>query len=68
MAEDRTDIEERLAHLLRAVDDLSDVVAGQARRIEVLERRVAALVMREAEREAQETGGEVAGDTRPPHW
>ena len=62
------EIEERLAHLLRSVDDLSDVVAAQARSIEALERRVALLMQREAAREAEGSGGVVIADERPPHW
>ena len=62
------EIEEKLAHLMRTVDELSDVVAAQAREIEVLTRRVEMLMSREAEREAEATGGVVLGDERPPHY
>ena len=61
-----TRLEERLAELLRTVDDLSDVIARQDRQIELLERRVALLLEREAEREA--FGAEVVADQKPPHW
>jgi SlyX protein len=61
---DITSIEERLAHLLRAVDDLSDVVARQEGEIAILNRRVAMIMEREAERELH---GDVPID-RPPHW
>jgi SlyX protein len=62
-----TSLEERIAHLARAVDDLSDVVARQAAEIDRLTRRVTMLMEREAEREAD--GGSLAlGDERPPHW
>jgi SlyX protein len=62
-----TSLEERIAHLARAVDDLSDVVARQAAEIDRLTRRVTMLLEREAEREAD--GGSLAlGDERPPHW
>ena len=62
------DIEEKLAHLIRTVDDLSDVVARQEREIERLTRRVEMLMQREAEREAEATGGIVLGNERPPHY
>lgn len=65
------ELEERIAHLVRAVDDLSDVVARQAREIDTLTRRVALLLTREAEREAQEAEGQGAiplADQKPPHW
>ncbi|MBN2629944.1 MAG: SlyX family protein [Rhodobacteraceae bacterium] len=60
-------LEERIAHLMRAVDDLSDVVAAQRKELDRLTRLVGLLVEREAEREAQ--GGESpAANQRPPHW
>jgi SlyX protein len=64
---DLTPLEERLAHLTRTVEDLSDVVARQEREIAVLTRRVAMLIEREIDREA---GGmeAPAASQRPPHW
>lgn len=60
-------IEEKVAHLARAVEDLSDVVAAQGKEIERLSRLVRLLVEREAEREA--TGMDApAANQRPPHW
>ncbi len=65
---DRTEaMEEKLAHLMRAVDDLSDVVARQAGEIDLLTRRVRLLMEREAERE-QMAGEAAAANVRPPHW
>jgi len=61
-------VEEKLAHVIRTVDDLSDVVAEQQREIDRLTRRVEMLMQREAEREAEATGGIVLGDERPPHY
>lgn len=61
-------LESRIAHLLRAVDDLSDVVAAQGREIDLLNRRVAMLLAREAEREAEGEGAAPPDDQRPPHW
>lgn len=65
-----TEIEERLAHLIRAVDDLSDVVARQDRDITRLQRRVEMLMTRAADRDAQGGGPGDAppADQRPPHW
>ena len=62
------DIEEKLAHLIRTVDELSDEVARQSREIERLTQRVEMLMQRQAEREAEATGGVVLGDERPPHY
>lgn len=64
---DVTVIEERLAHLMRMVDDLSDVVARQEREIVVLTRRVQMLMEREAEREAG-LAEAPAANVPPPHW
>ncbi|MGR3497024.1 SlyX family protein [Citreimonas sp.] len=61
-------VEERLAHLERSVDDLSDTVARQDREIEELKRRLAVLVERERERASEGSGGVVLGDERPPHY
>ncbi len=60
-------LEEKTAHLMRAVEDLSDVVARQAREIEALQRRVQMLMEREAEREAM-AGAAPEANVRPPHW
>ena len=67
MGTDRTEaMEERIAHLTKAVEDLSDVVARQAAEIARLTRHVGLLMQREAGREA---GGDApAADQRPPHW
>lgn len=65
--ENHTAMEERVAHLIRAVDDLSDVVARQGREIDRLTRLVQLLVEREAEREAM-AGEGPAANVRPPHW
>ena len=60
-------LEERVAHLIRSVDDLSDMVTSQGKEIDRLNRLVHLLVEREAEREAM--GHEApAANVRPPHW
>ncbi len=64
---DMIGLEERIAHLTRTVEDLSEIVAKQALEIERLSRRVGLLLEREAERESD--GGAIAlADQRPPHW
>ena len=59
-------LEERVAHLMRAVEDLSDVVASQAREIDRLTRLTGMLAEREAAREAGLETPEA--NVRPPHW
>lgn len=61
-------LEERIAHLERQSDDLSETVARQDREIAVLTRRLEMLVHREAERQSDTGGGVVIGDERPPHY
>lgn len=61
-------LEEQIAHLTRAVEDLHEIVLDQGKRLEVMERRVTLLMSRAAEREADQTGGVVLGDERPPHY
>lgn len=65
---DQRAAEEQIAHLTRAVDDLSEVVARQQAEIDRLARRVGLLLSREAEREAESGGGVPLADQRPPHW
>lgn len=60
-------LEERVAHLQRMMEDLSDVVAGQDAEIRRLSRHVGLLMEREATRESAERDIPLA-DQRPPHW
>ena len=60
--------EEQIAHLIRAVDDLSEMVARQSRQIDALSRRLALLIERAAETEAAGGGATPLADQRPPHW
>ncbi len=64
---DDTRVEEELAHLRRACDDLSEMVARQEREIASLSARVALLMERAAAQEQEGTGGAVFAET-PPHW
>ena len=61
-------LEEKIAHLTRTVEELSDVMARQQSEIDVLTRRVQMLMEREAGREQDSGGGAVFGDERPPHY
>ena len=63
-----TNTEEMLAHLTRQVEELSDVIARQDREIALLTARVAMLMTREAEREADAGGTIALTDQKPPHW
>ena len=59
-------LEERIAHLTRAVDDLSDMATRQGRELDRLTRLVGLLAEREAEREGM--AGSVEANVKPPHW
>jgi SlyX protein len=61
-------IEEKLAHLTRTVEELSEIVARQQAEVDKLSRRVQMLMEREAQREAEGSGGVIYGDERPPHY
>ncbi len=61
-------LEERIAHLTRAVDEMSEVMARQQTEIDRLTRRVHLLMEREAARQQEGSGGVVLGDERPPHY
>lgn len=61
-------LEEKLAHLQRVTDELSDVVARQETEIARLTRRVEMLMGREAEREMDGGGMVPLADQKPPHW
>ena len=63
-----TKLEERIAHLERTLEELSDVVARQDNDIARLMRQAEVLIAREAERDSAGTGGVVIGDERPPHY
>lgn len=65
---DQTNLEEQLAHLSRAVDDLSDIIARQEGEISKLTHRVQMLMEREASREMDNGGTAPMADQRPPHY
>ncbi|MBF9049097.1 SlyX protein [Roseobacter sp. HKCCD9010] len=64
----QAELEEQIAHLVRTVEDLSEVVARQDADIATLTRRVEMLMMREAEREVDGGGTVPLADQKPPHW
>lgn len=61
-------IEEKVAHLTRAVDDLSDILRAQGLMIDRLTRQMGILIEREAEREVATGASVPIADQRPPHW
>ena len=67
-APDMTRLEEQLAHLERAVAELSDVIARQDGEISLLTHRVRLLMERAAEAEYDAGGTIPLADQRPPHY
>ncbi|WP_342070019.1 SlyX family protein [Yoonia algicola] len=63
-----THLEEKIAHLTRTVEDLSDIVARQETELAVAKRRLAMLMEREAGRELDAGSTVPLADQRPPHW
>lgn len=61
-------LEEKIAHLTRTVEELSDIVRAQADILDAITRRTRALMEREAEREADAGATVPLADQRPPHW
>ncbi|MEM9854468.1 MAG: SlyX family protein [Pseudomonadota bacterium] len=59
-------IEEKLAHLERLTEELSEVIARQDAEIGRLKTQLSWLMEREAGREGD--GGVILGDERPPHY
>ena len=69
MGNDRlTELEETVAHLVRTVDDLNEVVTRQAGEIDRLTHRVQMLMQRAAEAELASGTSVPLADQKPPHW
>ena len=65
---DITLLEEQIAHLTRAVEELSDIVARQEKDLTLAKRRIGMLMEREATREYDAGGTIPLADQKPPHW
>lgn len=65
---DATRLEEEIAHLRRAVEDMSGELARRGAEIDRLTRQVALLMVRAAEAEREGGGTAVFADPPPPHY
>lgn len=63
-----TELEIQLSHITRTAEELSEIVAEQAQRLELAEKRIQMLMQRAAEAEAEAMSGIAVGDKPPPHW
>ena len=61
-------LEEKIAHLTRTVEDLSDVMAKQDSELRRLTSLVEPLAQRARVRDSDGGGGIILGDERPPHY
>jgi SlyX protein len=62
------ELEERIAHLERMVEELSDVVVTQGRELDRMGRVVEALRQKAVQDSQAQDGGIVMADERPPHY
>ena len=62
------EMEERIAHLERALDELSDVVVAQGKAMDRMERLLEALRQKAQAEAAAQEGGVYLADERPPHY
>ena len=63
-----TALEEKLAHLEKTVEDLSQMARLQGTEIDRLTKLTSAMATRLRENSDQGTGGVFFGDERPPHY
>ena len=68
MSDRLTNLEEHASHHATTLEELSAVVAAQAKQIDRLERRVRLLLERAAQMEADTLSGAPLADQKPPHW
>jgi SlyX protein len=59
------ELEMRIAHQDRAIAELNDVITGQWKKIEAMERQLRRLG---EELEAMESGDDPAANQKPPHY
>ena len=63
-----TRLEEHLAHQNALVEELNEIIIQQRNEMDLLNRRVAMLMQRAAEQEADSSTSAPLADQRPPHW
>lgn len=63
-----TELEEKLAHLERLTEEMSEVMARQDKEIALLSRRVQLLMEAEAERQKHQGEYVFTGEEKPPHY
>ena len=62
------ELEIKLSEATKLSEELSDIVAKQANRLDIAERRIQLLMERAAQDEANSSNGITISDNLPPHW
>ena len=62
------ELEIKLSEVTKLSEELSDIVAKQANRLDIAERRIQLLMERAAQDEANSSNGITINDNLPPHW
>ncbi|MDG1947640.1 MAG: SlyX family protein [Amylibacter sp.] len=62
------ELEIKLSEATKLSEELSDIVAEQANRLDIAERRIQLLMERAAQDEANSSNGITINDNLPPHW
>ena len=62
------ELEIKLSEATKLSEELSDVVAKQANRLDIAERRIQLLIERAAQDEANSSNGITINVNLPPHW
>ena len=62
------ELEIKLSEVTKLSEELSDIIAKQANRLDIAERRVQLLMERAAQDEANSSNGITINDNLPPHW
>jgi SlyX protein len=62
------ELEIKLSEVTKLSEELSDIIAKQANRLDIAERRIQLLMERAAQDEANSSNGITINDNLPPHW
>ena len=62
------ELEIKLSEVTKLSEELSDIIAKQANRLDIAERRIQLLMERAAQDKANSSSGITINDNPPPHW
>ena len=62
------ELEIKLSEVTKLSEELSDIIAKLANRLDIAERRIQLLMERAAQDEANSSNGITINDNLPPHW